>query len=89
MLIDMETVTHASSISPSRGMVELELEEECPELEDKHNRDIVLLLNMAGSIVIVSGSLLHYEKVEPDPDISEQDVFCRVSVLGFCVEISL
>jgi len=94
MILNTETLAHISSYSAGSGQIDLELEDESLELADKVSkvgasaivvketfRPIIFLAKYCDSLVIIAGKVLSYEKVEPDPDVPEQDVFARVSFI--------
>jgi len=80
MILNMEDLAQVCSFSAGSGQIDLELEDECPGLAEKvGGEQIVFLVGYCDSLVVISGKVLSYEKVEPDPDLPEQDVFARVS----------
>ena len=89
MIIDTEQIVHVSSISAAGGMVDMELESPFPEIEEKMGHGVVLAVMFAENLIIVIGTVTEYEKVVPDPDLPEQDVFARLSVKGQTISISL
>jgi len=82
MILKTETLAHISSYGVVTGQIELELEDENSELGEKVGDKIIFLARYCDSLVIIAGKVLSYEKVEPDPDLPEQDVFARVSFIN-------
>jgi len=88
MIVDTETLPHISSYSADEEKVDLELEEEAPELGEKQGQQVLFLAMDHTNLVVVRGKVASYEKVEADPDVSEQDVFARVAFID-CMSISI
>ena len=88
MILDTETLAHISSYYSGEGKIDLELEEEAPELGESQGQQILFLANYCSNLVMVKGRVASYEKVEPDPDVPEQDVFARVSFKD-CMSLSI
>jgi len=79
MILDTEKLPRISSHSESTGSIDLELEDECPELDEAHGREVIFLAMFCDGLVIVRGRVLSYERVEADPELMEQDILARVS----------
>ena len=82
MILNTETLAHISSYSSGSGQIDLELEDESSELDERVSKQIIFMARYCDSLVIIAGKVLSYEKVEPDPDVPEQDVFARVSFIN-------
>lgn len=89
MIIDTEWIVHASSMSAGGGQVEMELEELFPEIWEERGHRVIFAVMFCENLVIVIGEVMDYQKVEPDPDLPEQDVFSRLTVKGQAISISL
>jgi len=89
MIIDREKIPHASSMSAGVGIVEMELEDTFPAIKGEKGKAVIFAVMLADNLVIVIGQVSDYEEFEPDPDLTEQDVFARLTVFGQAISISI
>ena len=79
MILDTAKLPRISSHSVIADSIDLELEDECPELAEVQGQEVIFLAMFCESLVIIQGRVLSYERVKEDPELMEQDIFARVS----------
>lgn len=81
MIIDTEQLIQASYIGGGEGEVELELDEKVADKE-LLTGEIIFMCVFCDDIVIVIGEVVSYEELDPNPDLTEQDVWSRLKIKG-------
>ena len=76
-------------MSAGVGIVEMELEDPFPSIKEEKGKAVIFAVMFADSLVIVIGIVTDYEEIEPDPDLTEQDLFARLTVAGQAISISI
>lgn len=88
MIINTEELISASSVSISKGVVELELEEVVKNPEALRG-EVIFMCLFCDSIVIVIGTVEKYEEIEADPDLMEQGLFSRLYIRGRSISFTV
>lgn len=85
MIIDLEELVEASSVSQADGVIELELEGKAQEVVAASG-EIIFVCRFGDSVVICIGRVEKYEEV---PESEAQDLFARLYIKGRSISFTV